>query len=161
MMSAVAFKPYWARINEQDESHAGAALRSFPGDRLRADQRDAIYLPPGWPEEVKPPTDPDWEKSATAFLLDCCPHDYRGYGVLRQHPVVLARFAADFVEGQIRSGRQALAQARTSLNDYVPVQVLDASTEVLLAEEARLVRVRRAVALVEEVLRGKVFLRKL
>ena len=75
--------------------------------------------------------------------------------------MVLARFAADFVEGQIRSSRQALSQARASLNDYVEPQVLDSAAQMLEAEEARLVRVRRSVALVEEALRGKIFIRKL
>ena len=142
-------------------SHAGAALRSVPGAQLAPGQRDAVYLPPGWPEQVQPPGESGWEKSATAFLLDCCPADYRAHKVLHQHPVVLARFAADFVEGQIRSSREALAQSRASLRDYVTPQVLEAATELLQAEEGRLVRVRRGVALVEEALRGKVFLRKL
>ncbi len=119
------------------------------------------YLPPGWPPQVRPPDSPGWEYTAVNWLLDLCPPEYRGYPVLRRHPVVLARFAADFVEGQIRSSRQALSQARASLNDYVEPQVLDSAAQMLEAEEARLVRVRRSVALVEEALRGKIFIRKL
>ena len=60
------------------------------------------YVPPGWPERVRPPGAPDWELTATEFLLDCCPADYRRYRLLRRHPVVLARFAAVFVGAQER-----------------------------------------------------------
>lgn len=110
---------------------------------------------------VDPPVHPDWQTSAVSFLLDCCPADYRAYPILRKHPIVLARFAADFVEGQIMSSRTALAQARLSLSDVVGPLVLDGAVEMLQSEEARLIRVRRAVALVEEALRGKIFLPKL
>ncbi len=120
-----------------------------------------IYVPPGWPEQVRPPGAPDWEATATAFLLDCCPADYRSHLVLRRHPVVLARFAAEYVEGQLESSKAGLAGVRTSLVDYVPTQVVQAAADAWQAETARLVRVRRAVALVEEALRGRVFIRKL
>jgi hypothetical protein len=120
-----------------------------------------IYVPPGWPEQVRPPGAPDWEATAAAFLLDCCPADYRSHLVLRRHPVVLARFAAEYVEGQLESSRAGLAGVRTSLVDYVPSQVVQAAADAWQAETARLVRVRRAVALVEEALRGRVFIRKL
>ncbi len=166
--SATAFRQYPRyrpdRAGVASAHQAGGATRSVDRDAagLRASaQYGQIYTPPGWPESVLPPGAPDWELSASTWLLDCCPADYRGYAVLRRHPVVLARFAADFIEGQIRSSRQALSQARASLNDYVEPQVLDSATDMLEAEEARLIRVRRAVALVEEALRGKIFIRKL
>lgn len=121
----------------------------------------SIYLPPGWPERVRPPESADWEQSAVAFLLDCCPADYRAHGVLRRHPVVLASLAGQFVESQIRASREALARTRADLGSHVSNDVLDDTIEVLQVEEARLVRVRRAVALVEEALRGRVFIRRL
>lgn len=166
--SGQAFRQYPRRRPDRagvtSAHQAGGVTRSVNRDEagLRASaQTGQIYTPPGWPEAVLPPGAPDWEQSASSWLLDCCPADYRGYPVLRRHPVVLARFAADFVEGQIRSSRQALSQARASLNDYVEPQVLDSAAQMLEAEEARLVRVRRSVALVEEALRGKIFIRKL
>lgn len=126
------------------------------------EQRETrIYVPPGWPEAVRPPGAPDWEATAIEFLLDCCPADYRRYPVLRRHPVVLARFAAEYVEGQLRSTRSGLAGVRTSLLDYVESQVVESASEAWQAESARLTRVRRGVALVEEALRGRVFIRKL
>jgi len=119
-----------------------------------------LGLPTGWPEAVLPPGAPEWERSASAWLFDCCPSGYRAYPVLHRHPAVLARFAADFVEGRIRSNRQALAKARSSPDDQTGPQTLDAATAMLEAEERRLVRLRRAIALVEEALRGKVFIRR-
>ncbi len=132
------------------------------GDGKRsAESFGQIYVPPGWPQSVRPPGAPDWEPTAISFLLDCCPADYRGYPVLRNHPVVLARMAAEFVEGQIRASREALAGTRSSLQDYVSGDVLDRATEVMQSEGARLIRTRRAVMLVEEALRGRIFIRKL
>lgn len=121
----------------------------------------ALYVPPGWPDEVRPPGAPDWEATATAFLLDCCPADYRLYPVLRRHPIVLARFAAECVEAQVRACAAGLSGVRTSLRDMVDPEVVEAATQAWQEQEAALRRRRREVALVEESLRGKVFLRRL
>ena len=121
----------------------------------------AIYVPTGWPEAVRPPGAPDWEATAVSFLLDCCPAEYRLYPVLRRHAVVLARFAAEFVESQVRACRDGLGEARSSLGGLVSPEVLDAATSAWHEQEALLRRRRREVALVEESLRGKVFIRKL
>ena len=120
-----------------------------------------IYTPPGWPERVRPPGAPDWEATAIAFLFDCCPADFRAYPVLRRHPLGLARLAAHFVEGQCRASQEGLAQIRARLLDYVSAEVVEAAAEAWLEQSAQLVRVRRAVALIEEALRGKVFVRRL
>jgi hypothetical protein len=120
-----------------------------------------VYVPPGWPAQVRPPGAPDWESTAIGFLLDCCPPDFRAYRVLRNHPVVLARFAARFVEGQHRCTQEGLAEIRTSLKDLVASGVIEAAAEAWLAEDARLARTRRAVLLVEQALRGQAFVRKL
>ncbi|MEL4504373.1 hypothetical protein AAEX63_06855 [Luteococcus sp. H138] len=168
---SVAFRQYQDRPPREQASgrpgpqefHSGGSLRIVPdsGERRAGAAPERIYVPPGWPTEVLPPGAPDWEASAIGWLLDQCPADYRGYPVLRRHPVVLARFAAEFVEGQIRSSRQALATTRPSLGEYVDHAVLDQAAEAIQTEGARLVRVRRAVMLVEEALRGRIFLRKL
>ncbi|RCK71342.1 hypothetical protein DT076_02650 [Desertihabitans brevis] len=117
----------------------------------------AGYAPPGWPEQVRPPGVPGWETTATAFLLDACPPDYRGYPVLRRHPVVLAAFAVQYVEGQLAASRDGLARVRVRLADQVAVEVVQAAAESWQRETARLVRTRRAVLLVEEALRGRLF----
>jgi hypothetical protein len=120
-----------------------------------------VYVPPGWPAKVRPPGAPDWESTAISFLLDCCPPDFRAYRVLRNHPIVLARFAARFVEGQHRCSQEGIAEIRTSLKDLVASGVIEAAAEAWLAEDARLARTRRAVLLVEQALRGQAFVRKL
>ncbi|MVA75739.1 hypothetical protein GC722_06830 [Auraticoccus sp. F435] len=120
-----------------------------------------VYVPPGWPDRVHPPGAPGWEQTATEFLLDCCPADYRGYAVLRRHPVVLAGFAAAYVEGQLTASRTGLAQVRVRLADHVSPEVVEAAAAAWHQETARLTRTRRAVALVEESLRGRVFVPRL
>jgi hypothetical protein len=124
-------------------------------------QASAIYVPPGWPIRVRPPGAPDWEVTAIEFLLDCCPADYRSYQVLRRHPVVLARFAAEFVESQVQASRSGLAGVRVDLADVVSAEVVQSAVDAWAEQEARLVRLRREVDLVEKSLRGKVFIRKL
>jgi hypothetical protein len=120
-----------------------------------------IYAPPGWPPRVRPPGAPDWVATATAYLFDCCPPDFRSYAVLRRHPVVLARFAVQFVEGQFHAAQEGLASVRTSLGDQVPADVIRQAVDAWLEQEAMLARTRRAVLLVEEALRGRVFKQKL
>jgi hypothetical protein len=119
------------------------------------------YTPPGWPAQVRPPWVEEWEVTASAFLLDCCPADYRGYAVLRRHPVVLARFAAAFVGAQVSASAEGLGSVRIGLEDHVPPEVVQAAVEAWEEQAARLQRLRREVALVEEALRGKVFIRRL
>lgn len=122
---------------------------------------DSIYLPPGWPTQVRPPGSPGWERTATAFLLDCCPPEFRRYPVLRRHPVVLARFAARFVAGQCSTAQDGVAEIRTGLPRGVPPQVVTEAVEAWLEQGAHLLRVRRAVGLVEDALRGRVFVEPL
>lgn len=112
------------------------------------------FIPVGWPDQVASFYDPDWQASAVRWLLDVCPSEYRAYPVLARHPVILARFAADCVESQIAATRSSLAHARAGLNDYADTPAIDA----LQREQARLIRARRSIALVEEALKGKVFI---
>jgi hypothetical protein len=127
----------------------------------RAERQSAIHVPPGWPDRVRPPGAPDWEVTATEFLLDCCPADYRRYRLLRRHPVVLARFAAVFVEAQERASREGLAGVRVSLAELVEPDVVGDAVEVWSRQQAELARLRREVGMVEEALRGRRFVPKL
>lgn len=120
-----------------------------------------VYVPPGWPSQVRPPGAADWESSAVAYLLDCCPPDFRAHRVLRNHPIVLARFAARFVEGQHRTAQEGLAEVRMSLQDQVSSEVIEEAAQAWLTEDARLVRTKRGVQLIEHALRGQAFIRKL
>jgi hypothetical protein len=110
---------------------------------------------------VRPPGAPGWEATAIAYLLDCCPADFRAYPVLRNHAVVLAQFAMHFVNGQQEASERGLAEVRTSISDYVEPDIVEAATQAWLEQGARLARTRRAVALLEEALRGRVFVPKL
>jgi hypothetical protein len=121
---------------------------------------DAV-VPAGWPDEVRPPGAPDWERTAVGWLLDLCPPEYRRYDVLRKHPVVLARFAAHHVHAGVEAARRGLATARAELKDVVPPEALDAALAAYQREGARLMSVSREVALVEEGLRGRRFTRRL
>jgi hypothetical protein len=112
-------------------------------------------VPPGWPAEVRPPDAPGWERSAAAWLLDLCPPDYRRYGVLTRHPVVLARFAATHVEAGVAAARSGLATVRAELRGAVPVEAVEAAVDAYAREGARLEATARAVGLVEEALRGR------
>jgi hypothetical protein len=119
------------------------------------------YAPPGWPEPVRPPGASEWEASAAAYLFDCCPPDFRAYRVLRNHPIVLAQFARHFVEAQGQAAQDGLAAARTGLQDFVEARVLEEATQAWLEQAARLARTRRAVALIDEALRGRTFVPKM
>ncbi|CAI9408791.1 hypothetical protein [Aestuariimicrobium sp. T2.26MG-19.2B] len=161
-MSTTVFRHDWAKVEQGLDWEPRREPRARSGERRKPIRdEDRMFVPPGWPESVLPACEPDWEQSAAAFLLDCCPHEYRGYPLLRRQPVVLARLAAQYVESQVRATREGLMQARAGLQEYVDTPVLDGTVELLQTEEARLVRLRRAVMLVEETLRGKIFVSRL
>jgi len=116
--------------------------------------RDSL-TPPGWPPEVLPPHAPDWERSATGWLFDLCPPDYRAHEVLRRHPLVLARFAAGHVAAGVEAARSGLRTLRRDLAGAVGPEVVEAAVAAYDREGRRLVAVRRQVALVDAALRGE------
>lgn len=118
-----------------------------------AERRDLV--PPGWPDQVLPPQAADWERSATAWLFDLCPAEYRAHDVLRRHPVVLARFAAGHVDAGVQAARDGLRTLRADLAALVPPEVLDAAVGAYEREGRRLVAVRRQVTLVTAALQGE------
>src|SRR3712207_281416 len=122
---------------------------------------DRLYTPPGWPPQVRPPGAPAWERTAVAWLLDLSPPEYRGYPVLRNHEVVLARFAMLHVEAGQAAVRRGLSEARGVLRDVADPATIESAILAWQAEEARLTAERRAVALVEEALRGRRFVARL
>lgn len=117
--------------------------------------------PPGWPAPVRAPDAPDWEATATAWLLDLCPPEYRTYPALRRHAVVLARFAVLHVEACQAAVDRGLSEARGGLREVAESSVVDAAVETWHRESARLLGVRRAAGLVEEALRGRRFVQRL
>ena len=77
--------------------------------------------------------------------------------MLRRHPLVLARFAAHFVEGQCRASQEGLAGIRAGLQGQVPAQAVEQAAQAWLEQAARLARTKRAVGLVDDALQGQVF----
>ena len=112
-------------------------------------------VPPGWPEQVRPPQAPEWERSAVGWLFDLCPAEYRAHDVLRKHPVVLARFAAGHVEAGVEAARQGIRTARAELRGVVSGEVVEAAIAAYEREGRRLIAVGRQVALVDAALRGE------
>jgi len=121
------------------------------------DAMTTLVAPPGWPDEVRPPDAPDWERTARGWLLDLCPPDYRGLPALGRHPLVLARMAVLHVEAGQAATKRGLSEARGALRGVVDAAAVEAAVETLLHEDARLGGVRRAVGLVEDALRGRRF----
>ena len=113
--------------------------------------------PPGWPPQVRPPDAPRWEDTAIGWLLDQCPPEYRMYDGLRRHPVVLARFTMMHVEASIQAAQRGVSEARVSLREVLPTEAVEGAIGMWEREGARLLKVRRAVGLVEEAFRGRRF----
>lgn len=115
------------------------------------------FAPAGWPREVRPPGAPDWERTAVNWMLDQVPPEYRGYPVLRAHPVVLARFAVLHVRACHAAVLDGLSHARGDLRQVSDETTVEAAVQAFQREEARLIGVGRAVRLVEDALRGRRF----
>jgi len=120
-----------------------------------------LVSPPGWPRQVRPPEAPGWERTATDWLLDICPPEFRSYQVLRRHDVVLARFAVLHVEACQAAVRRGLSEARAELREVTDQDTVEAAVQTWHTEAARLSAERRAVGLVEEALRGRRYVARL
>ncbi|WP_327089102.1 hypothetical protein OIE66_00320 [Nonomuraea sp. NBC_01738] len=116
-----------------------------------------MYVPPEWPAEVRPPSVPDWETSAVAWLLDAVPPDYRAYEVLRRHPIALARMAAHQVKASIEAARAGYRGAAVDLKNHLPPHAVEAVLDAYRQEGPRLVRLSRSIDVVERALRGEMF----
>ncbi|MBX6769021.1 MAG: hypothetical protein IRY90_18040 [Actinomadura rubrobrunea] len=113
----------------------------------------STYVPPGWPAQVHPPGTERFEDTATAWLLDLVPPDYRRHGVLRRYPVALARMARHHVSAAVDAAREGFRTARVELGGVVPPHGIEAVLDAYRTEGARMVALLRAVELVETALR--------
>lgn len=111
-------------------------------------------LPPGWPAAVSPPGTPEWERTAVAWLLDLVPPDYRAYDVLRKHPVLLARFAADHVSAGLTAARAGWRTLRRDLADRLPPEAIEAAMSAYEREGGRLAEAERGILVVAAALSG-------
>ncbi len=112
-------------------------------------------LPPNWPPAVWAPGTPDWEASATRWLLDQVPPEYRRYDVLRRYPVLLARFAADHTRAAHEAARSGWRSLRVDLGDQLPAGALDAAMDAYEREGSRVAAVARSIEVVSAALRGE------
>jgi hypothetical protein len=111
--------------------------------------------PPGWPDAVRPPGAPDWERTAVAWLYDLVPPDYRAHEVLRRYPVLLARFARDHVSAGLEAAREGWRTVRVELADHLPADAMEAAMTAYEREGARLAAAARGVSVVAAALRGE------
>lgn len=102
-----------------------------------------------------PPQATDWERSAVAWLFDLCPPDYRAHDVLRKHPIVLSRFAAQHVAAGVQAARDGLRTVRAELDGLVAPEVVEAAIAAYDREGRRLVATGRQVEMVAAALRGQ------
>ena len=116
----------------------------------------ARYVPPDRPERVQPPGTEGWEASAVAWLLELVP-EFRQYGAVCRHPVILASIARHLIRGSVEGARDGYRTVRTELAEHAPPHAVDAALEAYRAEGFRLAAAERAVELVERALRGEVF----
>ncbi len=128
------------------------AWSSSPEGRLTA---VVDTVPPGWPEEVRPPGAPEWERTAVAWLFDLVPPDYRAHEVLRRYPVLLARFAADHVTAGLEAARTGWRTVRVELAEQLPAEAIEAAMTAYEREGARLAAAARGVEVVAGALRGE------
>jgi hypothetical protein len=115
----------------------------------------SAHTPPGWPAAVPPAGAPDWEQAAAEWLIDLCPADFRGYPVLRRHPLALAWLAGQHVEASRQAMARALGSARADLSQSLQPGVVDQVLQTVELEQARLLAAARAVQLIEQSLRGQ------
>lgn len=120
-----------------------------------------VRLPPGWPSPVRPPGVPGWQASAVSWLLDLCPPDYRAHRALTAQPVALAWLAGRHVVAQGQANTAARAAARAELRDDLDPAALERVLEALEHEHARLRAAYRGVRLVDDALRGLLYVPRL
>lgn len=90
-----------------------------------------------------------------AWLFDQCPPDYRGYDVLRRHPVVLAHVAAASLAAAVDGAERGLRTVRHDLRDAAEPETIDAAVSAYERERHRLRRAAVAAELVGRALRGE------
>ncbi|PRX97865.1 hypothetical protein [Allonocardiopsis opalescens] len=112
-------------------------------------------LPPEWPEGVHPPGSETFERSAVQWLLDRLPADYRVHGLLRRHPVILARIARDHTAAALEAARAGYRTARVDLRDAVPVHAVEQLMRLYAEEGERMAAVLRGIELIRRGLAGR------
>jgi hypothetical protein len=117
------------------------------------------YLPPGWPAGAHPPGSDGFERTATGWLLDHSPPDFRAYEVLRRYPVLLARLACEQLAASVEACRAGYRTARADLGraGTVPHEAVEALLAAYEREGRRLALASRSAELLAAALRGESF----
>ncbi|HYO85390.1 MAG TPA: hypothetical protein VES01_02875 [Dermatophilaceae bacterium] len=111
-------------------------------------------VPPGWPASVPPPSVPEWQPAAVAWLLDHCPADYRGYDGWVRYPVALAWIATRHVDGQVEVMREAYRRARVELADHLDPEGLSQVLATIEREGLRLRAAAQGARMISQALEG-------
>lgn len=114
-----------------------------------------MAAPSGWPAEIPDPGVGDWEIRAVAWLFDQCPADYRGYDVLRRHPVVLAHVAKASLAAAVDAAESGMRTVRHDLRSLVAPETVDAAVAAYEHERHRLRSASVAADLIWRALRGE------
>jgi len=112
-------------------------------------------VPPWWPAAVHPPGRPEWERSAVSWLLDQVPGEWRAHEVLRRHPTLLARLAADQTAASLDAARDGWRTLRRDFGRQLPPEVVEAAMAAYEQEGLRLRELGRQVDAVRQVLHGR------
>ena len=113
-------------------------------------------VPPWWPDRVRPPGVPEWERTAVSWLLDQVPGEWREHDVLRRHPTLLARLAAAEVAASLEAARTGWRTLRRDFRD-LPPEVVEEAIAAYERQGARLARLVREVDAVREALHGRIW----
>lgn len=109
-------------------------------------------LAPDWPASVHPPGTDSFEQTALVWLFDHVPADYRLHGVLRRHPLALARLARQYVSAALEAAREGYRTARMDLREHLPPHALDQVMNAYLAEGQRTAALLRSIEAVDTAL---------
>lgn len=111
-------------------------------------------LTPDWPPGVHPPGAESFVETALGWLFDQVPADYRLHGVLRRHPVALARLARQHVGAALEAAREGYRTARVDLRDHLPPHAVDQVMNAYLEEGRRTAAVLRSIEVLDAALRS-------
>jgi hypothetical protein len=90
----------------------------------------SVSVPRGWPAGVWPPTEPGWQDTASAWLLDQAPPEWRLVSVLRRYPNVLAWLTVHHLDAQLRAARNAWIDLPQDENAPVAQEIREMLAEV-------------------------------
>jgi hypothetical protein len=112
-------------------------------------------VPPWWPADVGRPGTPEWERTATTWLLDQVAGDWRAHAVLRRHPALLARLAAGEVQAALEATRAGWRTLRRDVGRALPPEVVEEAMAAYETQGARFNQVTKEIDAVRQALAGK------